>query len=199
MNNALVRSWWALALRGAAGILFAVLALLWPALTLEWLGALFAAFALIGGIASVAAAIQHRHADEDWWLMLLVGIVSIGAGLIASMSPSLTSLVLVLVIAANALVTGVLDIVSAVRLRKHVKGEVLLGLTGLVSIAFGVFVFMFPLAGALSLVWMISAYAFVHGILLVALAFRARPLAHGLAPRRGERRMGVDRRLHAAA
>jgi uncharacterized membrane protein HdeD (DUF308 family) len=198
MNNALVRSWWALALRGAAGILFAVLALLLPGLTLLSLGALFAAYALLGGFASVAAAVQHRHVDEDWWLLALVGIASIGAGLIASISPSLTSLVLVLVIAANALVTGVLDIVSAVRLRNEVRGEVLLGLTGLVSIAFGVIVFLFPLSGAMAMIWLISMYAFINGVLLVGLSFRAHALTRGLAPRLGERRQGMDRRISPA-
>jgi uncharacterized membrane protein HdeD (DUF308 family) len=199
MDNFFVRSWWVLALRGIAGIAFAVLALMWPGLTLLTLVALFAAYALLGGIASVVGAIRHRRTEDDWWLPLLLGLVSIGAGIVAVMNPALTTLVLVLVIGANALVTGVLDIVAAIRLRKAIRGEWLLALSGLASIAFGAIVFFFPGAGAVTLVWLISAYAFVTGVLLLASALRARALARGgRQVAQGDRRTMPDRRVAPA-
>jgi uncharacterized membrane protein HdeD (DUF308 family) len=170
----LARSWWMLAVLGVIAMLFAVLALMWPGLTLLSLVALFAAYALSGGIMWIIGAIRHRESGEDWWLVLLLGLVSIGAGLIAVFHPELTALVLVLVMGANALITGVLEIVAAIRLRKEIQGEWLMILTGIISIAFGVFVFLFPGAGALALVWLISRYAAFTGALLLALAFRAR-------------------------
>jgi uncharacterized membrane protein HdeD (DUF308 family) len=199
MNNFYLRSWWVPALRGIFGILFGVLALMWPGLTLLTLVALFGAYALLGGIASVIGAIGHRRVDEDWWLPLLLGLVSIGAAIVAVVNPVLTTLVLVMVIAANALVTGVLDIVAAVRLRRELHGEWLLALSGIASVVFGALVFMYPLAGAIALVWMVSVYAIVTGVLLVALAVRLR--AHVTRPRAGpsvERRVQPDRRMAAA-
>jgi uncharacterized membrane protein HdeD (DUF308 family) len=200
MDNFFVRSWWVLALRGIFGIAFGVLALMWPTLTLLSLIGLFAAYALLSGIASVAGAIRNRRTDDDWWLMLMLGLVSIGAGVIAVMNPALTALVLVLVIGANALVTGVLDIVAAIRLRKAIEGEWLLALSGLASIAFGAIVFLFPETGALAMVWLISMYAFVSGGLLLAGALRARALLKGTAAARphGERRAMADRRVSPA-
>lgn len=175
MNETLLRSWWMLALRGVIAIAFGVLAALLPGLTLLWLVALFAAYTLLGGAVWTFGAVKNRMADEHWWVLLLLGLVSLGAGTIAVVHPALTALVLILLMGANALVTGVLDVVVAIRLRKSIRGEKLLALSGIASIVFGIIVFMFPLgAGALALVWLISLYAIVTGILLLAVAFRVR-------------------------
>jgi uncharacterized membrane protein HdeD (DUF308 family) len=162
--------------RGVVALLFGVLALAWPGLTLLWLVALFAAYALIGGGISVVAGIKFRKSADYWWLALLLGLVSLGAGVIAILHPGLTALVLVLLMGANAIVTGVLDIALAIQLRKAIRGEWVLVLAGLVSIAFGVLVFLFPAAGALAMVWMISVYAIALGVLLLIAAWRARKL-----------------------
>lgn len=191
------RSWWVLALRGAAGIVFGILALAWPAITLLTLVLLFAAWALVGGVASVAGALRHRHDDEDWWLPLLLGLVSIGAGALAAFNPGPTALVLVLLMGANALVAGVLDIVAAVRLRRSIRHEWLLALSGLVSVLFGAIVFLYPDAGALALVGLVSAYALLSGALLLVLGLRLRTLGaatEGMT----ERRVQSDRRIGPA-
>ena len=174
MDDLLSRSWWMLALRGVLALAFGILALIWPGLTLAALVALFAAYALISGVVSILGAIKNRKADREWWLILILGLVSVAAGVISIMQPALTALVLVLVMGANALVTGVLDIAVAIRLRKTIEGEWLLIAAGIASIIFGILVFLFPGAGALALVWLISAYAIATGILLLGLAFRAR-------------------------
>lgn len=199
MDSFYLRSWWVPALRGIFAILFGVLALAWPGLTLLTLVALFAAWALFSGISSVAGAVRQRKVDDDWWLPLLLGLVSIGAAVVALVNPFLTMLVLLMLIGANALVTGVLDIVAAVRLRKEIKGELLLGLAGLASIVFGAIVFLYPLAGAIAMVWLVSLYAIVSGALLLALAIRARALtAKGRATPQVERRVLGDRRISPA-
>lgn len=174
MYELLSRSWWMLALLGVIALLFAFLALVWPGLTLLSLVVLFAAYALLGGIMWIIGAVRHRKSNRDWWLILLLGLISIGAGIIAVLYPGLTALALVFVMAAYALLMGILEIVVAIRLRKAIRGEWLMILTGIVSIAFGVFVFLFPGAGALALVWLISFYAAFTGALMLALAFRAR-------------------------
>jgi uncharacterized membrane protein HdeD (DUF308 family) len=197
MEGFFVLTWWATAMRGLMGILFGVLALAWPGLTLVTLVILFAAWALLVGIASVAGALRHGRGGDEWWGALLLGVVSIGAGIVAALHPALTALVLVLVMGANALVVGVIDILAAIRLRQVVAHEWLLAVAGLVSVVFGACVFLFPGAGALALVWMISLYAIVSGALLLALALRMRTHAQRSA-RQAERRVLHDRRMSAA-
>lgn len=174
MDELLGRAWWMLALRGAAGILFGLLALFWPGLTLLLLVAMFAAYALIGGIAAVSAAIRHRSMRTDWWIPLLLGLCTIAAGLIAVAAPGVTALVLIAVMGANAIVTGVLDLIAAVRLKRRGRTEWLLFFIGILSVLFGIFVLVVPGAGALALVWMIGTYAIVTGALLLVLGLVAR-------------------------
>lgn len=174
MNELLSKSWRSLALRGFISLVFGILAAFWPGITLLWLLVMFAAYALIQGLASAMAAFQSRKTYHDWWLMLLWGVVGIGAGITAFMLPNLTAVVLVLIIGATALASGIVDIAMAIRLRKVIRGEGFLILNGIISIAFGVFVVFFPGAGALALVWMIALYAIVSGLLLLALAWRAK-------------------------
>ena len=171
------RSAWMLALRGTIAILFGVLALAWPGLTLIVLVGLFAAYALLNGGVSIATAFRTRQLDRKWWLPLLLGIVSVAAGIGAVVYPALTALVLVLMMGANAIFTGALDIAIAIRLRKVLRGRWMLVLSGVVSILFGMLVFAAPGAGALALVWMISAYAIVTGVLLFILGWRTRRAA----------------------
>ena len=174
MEDLLKRSWWVLALQGVLGLTFGILAVLWPGATLLVLVALFAAWMLISGAAATYASLKNRRSDKAWWLVLLLGLVSFAAGVIAVFNPGMTILVLVLLMGANALITGVLQIVIAVRLRKTIEREWLLALAGIVSIVFGVLVLVFPAAGALAMVWLVSFYAVVTGALLLTLAFRAR-------------------------
>jgi uncharacterized membrane protein HdeD (DUF308 family) len=174
MDELLGRAWWMLALRGAAGILFGSLALFWPDLTLLLLVGMFAAYALIGGIAAISAAIRNRSIRTDWWIPLLLGLCTIAAGLIAVAAPGVTALVLIAVMGANAIVTGVLDVIAGVRLKKRGRTEWLLFFIGILSVLFGIFVLLVPGAGALALVWMISTYAIVTGALLLVLGLAAR-------------------------
>lgn len=174
MNELLSKTWRSLALCGVVSLVFGILAAFWPGITLLWLLVMFATYALIRGVTSAVAAVQNRKTYNDWWLMLLWGLVGIGAGIIAILLPNLTAVALVLVIGATALGSGIVDVVMAVRLRKVIRGEALLILNGLISIAFGVFVFFFPGAGAIALVWLIAMYAIISGLLLLTLAWRAK-------------------------
>ena len=165
---------WMLLLRGVIAILFGVLAIALPELTLVLLVGLFAAYALLSGAVSIAAGWRSRASDRKWWLALLLGLVGIAAGVCAIIFPAVTALVLVLLMGANAMFTGALDIAIAMRLRRVLKGAWMLVVSGIVSILFGAFVFFFPGPGALALVWLISLYAIVTGVLLLATGLRAR-------------------------
>src|SRR2546430_12779287 len=115
------RSWWMFAWRGAVAVLFGVLALVWPGLTLLWLVALFAAFALLSGGAALIAGIKKRKNDEDWWLALLLGLVGPAAGVIALPHPHLTALGLGLWMGAHAIVTGGLHTATAIPPRTEIR------------------------------------------------------------------------------
>ncbi len=182
METHVARNWWLVALRGLAAIIFGVLALIWPGLTLLVLTILFGAYAIIDGFVAVIAALTHHTTSQRWWLLLLEGLVGIIAGLIAFAMPGLTALVLLYVIAAWAIVTGVLEIWHAVELRREIKNEWLLILSGIASVIFGVLVAIFPGAGALAVVWIIGVYAIVFGLLLLMLGLRLR----GSAARQAE-------------
>ncbi|MGE5491546.1 MAG: HdeD family acid-resistance protein [Actinomycetota bacterium] len=197
MNDLFARSWWILGAHGAIAVAFGVLAILWPGITLLALVALFAAYALVSGVVYVTGALRYRQADNDWWLLLLIGLIGIGASVIAVLHPDLTALVLVLLMGANALVVGMLEIVSAIRLRRLIRNEWLMILSGAVSILFGILVFLFPAAGALAMIWLISLYAVLTGALLLGLAFRLRKLVQPGAGR-DERRITPDRRISPA-
>jgi len=168
------RWWWAFVLRGVLAIAFGVLAFFAPGLGIAVLVGLFAAWALIDGAMNLAAGFRNRGRDRGWWLSILEGIVGVGAGVIALLFPVYAAEALVLIIGAWAIVTGVFEIIAAIRLREQITGEVWLGLAGLASILYGVVLFLFPGAGALSLVWLIAGFAIVFGGFLVALGLRLR-------------------------
>lgn len=180
--ESLARNWWMLALRGAAAIVFGILTLLMPGVSLAALILLFGSYALVDGIFNVVAAVRRRSGDQPWWALLLEGLVSIGAGIVTFALPGLTALVLLYVIAAWAIVTGVLEVVAAVRLRKQITGEWWLAASGVLSVVFGVLLMIWPGPGALALVIWIGAYAVVFGGLLLGLAFRVRSLRGAMRP-----------------
>ncbi|WP_345815199.1 DUF308 domain-containing protein [Paraburkholderia sp. PREW-6R] len=174
MDELLGRAWWMLILRGTVALLFGSLALFWPALTLLLLINLFSAYAIVGGIVAIVGAIRYRATHAGWWVPLLLGLCSIGAGLIAVLLPGIGALALVAVIGANAVITGVFDLISAARLHGRLRNAWMLVLTGVVSLLFGIFVLLFPGAGALALVWVIGVYALFTGALLFVLGITAR-------------------------
>ncbi len=171
----LSRNWWALALRGLAAILFGILAFAWPGITLFVLILFFGAYMLVDGIFAIVAAVRAAGDEARWWLMLLEGILGVVVGLVAFFWLGLTALALLYLIAAWAIVTGIMEIAAAIRLRREVVGEWALILGGALSVLFGVLLVVIPArAGLLSLTWLIGAYAVVFGVLLVVLAFRLR-------------------------
>jgi len=171
--EALARNWWALVLRGIAGVIFGVLTFMFPAMTLAVLIILFGAYAIVDGVFNLVAAIVGRT-GQPWWHLVLEGIVSIAAGVIAFAWPGLTALALLWVIAGWAIITGVLEIVAAIRLRKHIDNEWWLALSGVASVVFGALLIIAPVAGALAVTLWIGAYAFVFGVLMIALGVRLR-------------------------
>jgi uncharacterized membrane protein HdeD (DUF308 family) len=169
----LAENWWLLLLRGIAAIAFGLLAFSWPGLTLLTLVLMWGIYAIADGILALWAAIAGRGGEmaPRWWLAV-VGIAGILAGALAFVWPGMTALVLLMFIASWAIVIGVLQIWGAIRLRKEIEGEWLLGLSGVLSVAFGVIMFAQPGAGALAVVWLIGWFAILAGCVYIGLAFQ---------------------------
>jgi uncharacterized membrane protein HdeD (DUF308 family) len=174
VSDTLAHNWWLLALRGLAAIIFGILAFIWPAITLLGLMILFGAFAFVNGILSLMLAAKAPKGYPRFGSLILGGILGIIAGVVTFFWPALTAAGLLILIAAWAILTGILEIVAAIRLRKEIVNEWLLALVGILSVIFGVLLLLQPAAGAVVLIWWIGAYALVFGILLLILAFRVR-------------------------
>jgi len=172
--NALARNWGWVALRGVVAVIFGILTFMAPGISLATLVLLFGAYALANGVLTVASSIMNREGEEHWVAMLIGGVLSIGAGLVTLFLPGITAIVLLYWIAAWAIVTGIAEIVTAIRLRKVLTGEWMLALAGVLSVVFGALLFLRPGVGALAVVIWIGAYAVVLGIVLIGFAFRLR-------------------------
>jgi len=182
MDVVLARNWWSLVIRGLVAISVGVIAFVWPGITLAALVLLFGAYSLIDGVVSLAGAVKAARSHERWLVLVLEGIVGIAIAAITVLWPGITAFALIWIIAFWALVTGMFEIAAAIRLRKHIAGEWLLALSGVLSIVFGLLMVAFPLTGALAIAYLVGAYAFVFGILLVALGFRLRNWSHFTGP-----------------
>jgi uncharacterized membrane protein HdeD (DUF308 family) len=173
----LSRHWWAVAVRGVAAILFGVLALVWPAITVLALVIVFGAYALVDGVFAVVAAFGNRDGGRTRgnraWLFAR-GIAGILTGIIALVWPSITALALLWLIALWAMVAGVFDMVAAFQLRKEIRREWLLALSGGLSVLLGLLLLVWPAAGVLTLIVLIGVAAIAFGITLLILGWRLR-------------------------
>ncbi|PRY00567.1 HdeD family acid-resistance protein [Allonocardiopsis opalescens] len=176
MLHELTRHWWVWTLRGAAAIVFGLLAVVWPGVTIAVLVILFGAYVLVDGVSLLVAAVRGGTRGPRWPLAAEAAL-SIGFGVVALLWPGLTAIALLLLIAAWAIVTGALRIAMAVRLRREIANEWLLVLSGVLAVLFGVVVAVAPGAGALALVWLIALYALIAGVAMIALSLRLRSLS----------------------
>ncbi len=168
--------WWLLLARGVAAIAFGVLAFAWPGITVLALTFLFGAYVLVDGVLSLGAAITGRGGVGPRWWLAVVGAAGVLAGVLAFAWPAMTAVVLLVFIASWAIVTGIMEIIGAVRLRKEIEGEWMLILGGALSVAFGALLIARPGVGAVAMIWMIGAFAILLGVTFVVLALRLRRL-----------------------
>jgi uncharacterized membrane protein HdeD (DUF308 family) len=181
MLGNLARAWYWIVLRGLFAVLFGIFAFIWPGITLAALVLVWGAYAIADGVMALIAAYTMHEEGKPMGSLIVVGILGIAAGIVTFLWPGMTALVLLLFIASWAVLMGIFEIAAAIRLRKHIENEWLLGLSGLVSILFGVLMFLQPGAGALAVIWLIGSFAILFGILLIALGFRLKGLASRLA------------------
>ena len=179
-ERTLAHMWKAMALRGAVAIVFSAVIVIWPKIGLTALIALFGAFALVSGIVTIAGAFSVPLAGKRRAWLVIEGLLGVAVGIVVFVWPSLSALGLLYAIAAWAIATGVVEIVLSFNLPISGRRSLLLGLSGLLSIAFGVIMFAEPGAGAIALLALIAAFALVTGVTQIVYAFELRRVVGGL-------------------
>jgi uncharacterized membrane protein HdeD (DUF308 family) len=174
MDTTLARAWWVLVIRGIVDILIGIIAFMAPFATMQAIILLFGAYAIVDGVIALVTAIRAAQKHERWWTLVIEGIVGVVLGLGALFVPGVTILALVAVVAVWAILTGIFEISAAIRLRRAIAHEWILGLAGVLSVIFGILLAAFPVAGAVWLVTLIGAYALIFGVLMLILGFRLR-------------------------
>jgi uncharacterized membrane protein HdeD (DUF308 family) len=169
-TRALVENWWLFLLRGLFAIAFGLLALWRPFAVLAALVVLYGAYAFVDGFYALLIAFRGQRS----WRLALEGLAGVAVGVITFFRPGLTALGLYLVVAGWSVVRGIIEIVAAIELRRHIQGEIWLILGGIASIAFGVLLIALPMSGVVALAWLISTFALAFGFIMCALAFRLR-------------------------
>jgi uncharacterized membrane protein HdeD (DUF308 family) len=173
----LAANWWAPLLRGIIAIGFSILLFARPIASVAAFVIIFGTFGFVDGILTIVQAIRYAHPQMgQWWWLVLQGICGIGIGLITFFNPGVTAYVLGIFVGAWAIVTGILEIMAAVQMRRNAPGEVFMILAGIFSLVLGAGIFLFPGAGLLAVVWFVAIYALFAGIALVILALRLRGL-----------------------
>jgi uncharacterized membrane protein HdeD (DUF308 family) len=175
--TALARNWWLLLIRGILAVLFGLMALAWPTLTLVTLVLVYGAYAFIDGLTAIWVGVSSRA-----WGVLLFGILGVVIGIYTFFYPGVTAIALLYFVAVWALVRGIFEMVTAIQLRKEISYEWALVISGLISIILGIVLIANPREGALAMVLVIGAFVLLFGVMTIVLAFRVRGL-----PKRLER------------
>jgi uncharacterized membrane protein HdeD (DUF308 family) len=174
------RLWWMVALRGLLLLLFGLAAVFWPGVTLTvlvlWIGAGF----LVNGLFALVAAVAGRDVEGRGFL-LVEGVLGILAGIVTFVYPGITQIVLLWVLAAWAIFSGIAQIAAAIQFRKVIRGEWLLGLAGALAVLFGMLLVARPAVGLLTVALLIGWFAILYGAALLALGFRLRGVLQRLA------------------
>ena len=180
--HVIARNWWMWLIRGIAAVIFGILAWIWPGLTWITIAILFGAYALVDGIFAIVGTVRAAESHQTWWPFLLEGISgnSHRRGHVlrhpdhdyGALSDD----------RRVAFLTGIFELLAAVQLRKHISNEIWLIIGGLASIAFGVLMIMYPLIGALTIIYIIAAYAVVFGFIMIGLSLRLRSHLHATTP-----------------
>ena len=170
----LAKNWWVFLLRGILALAFGTAALFFPATAFLSLVLVFGAFSLVDGVFAIVSAFTSNAKSENWWWLIIEGVFGILIGVLTIVQPAAMGEAWLILIAAWAIVTGIFEIITAIRIRKLIEGELWLILGGLVSIAFGVLILVYPMSGAFAIGVLIGAYAILFGIMFIALALRLR-------------------------
>ena len=178
MQSTLLDYWWVPLVRGIVAILFGVLVLVWPGLSILAFLAIIAAFWIADGALSMYYAAKARDRGWPFW----GGLISVAAGVAAIAAPGVAAISILIVISVWAIARGLLDIYTAIKFHREIDFEWWLALSGAVSILFGALVLANPAAGALAMVTLIGAFAIAIGVVLILAGLRIRAFRNKRRP-----------------
>jgi uncharacterized membrane protein HdeD (DUF308 family) len=175
-------NWGWFMVRGVLALILGVVAVYRPFSALFAFTLVFAAYCFVDGVASLIAGIRGAQAGKSWGALVFRGVTGVLIGVLFVLLPMITTatyaFLSILMLAIWSVVTGLFEIMAAIRLRKEIEGEWLLGVSGAISLLLGIgivaLVLPNPAATMLSAAWLIAIYAFIVGVALVAQAFRLR-------------------------
>ena len=169
----LIGNWWALAIRGAAAVLFGILAIVWPSMTATALVLLVGAYALVDGafalVAAERAARRHGRSRALW----VEAIFDLIIAAVAFVFPDIALVAFIYLIAFWALLTGVALLVAGMALVR-LTDELLVLISGALSFLLGLILLFAPGVGVVALAWWLGIYALLFGGAMLAAAFRLR-------------------------
>jgi uncharacterized membrane protein HdeD (DUF308 family) len=171
--DTVAHNWWVVTLHAIFGVLFGLMAIFMPGITLISLVYLFGIYAIVHGIVMLAS-LAESHVVIPRWARVVQGISGIGLGIVAFVWPGITTLALLLLIAVWSIIDGIMRVVAAIELRKAIEHEWLLALSGVLSVLFGVAIVVWPGLGALALVTVLGIYAIINSVILFAHGLRMR-------------------------
>jgi uncharacterized membrane protein HdeD (DUF308 family) len=174
-DEQLKRLRWALGLSGLVSILFAIAILVWPDISLFALVIVFGAYSLVRGVFGLAASLSMPSVPDRGWL-ILSSVAGIAVGIIVFIWTEMSALALLYVIGTYAIIFGVLTVAGAFRLPLDDSDRILVTLTGVISVLFGILMFAKPGDGALVLLALIAAYALITGVAELTIAIGGRRL-----------------------
>lgn len=170
----LAKKWWVLAIRGVLLIIIGILAFMSPLVWVTFVGI----YALVEGVSMLFSGFGNQPPGQSRGPLLILGALSLIAGLIILVRPGLSLITLTYVIAAWAVIAGILTIISAIRLREEIDNEWWLIISGVLAVIFGVLVFIGGeaglVAGSFAIATVFGAFAVLVGILSIVLAVRVR-------------------------
>ncbi|MFO8143700.1 MAG: HdeD family acid-resistance protein [Dehalococcoidales bacterium] len=157
--------WWSMLVKGIIAIVFGVVAVIWPGITLVTLVILFGIFFLVDGIFTIIMATQHHKVQKNWRWSLAAGVAGLVLGIIILSMPVISEIILIYLVGAWALIMGIMGTVSAVRMRKQISMGWPLT-SGIIGIVFGILILAAPLFTALVSTEVIGFFAIFWGISL---------------------------------
>ncbi|MEO2266403.1 HdeD family acid-resistance protein [Pseudoalteromonas pernae] len=177
INTSLPSQWPVFMMQGVIAIIFAAVAWFLPEVTLGALIFVFAAFFLFDGVSRIWLAFKQKSSSKYWYATLIAGVLGVIAAIITVSMPQLTALVMLYLIAFWAVAIGVMEVIAAIQLSKHIQGSMLILISGVLSVIFGVYLMVNPGQGIIAMLWLVALYALIFGIILCWLGFKLRGLA----------------------
>jgi uncharacterized membrane protein HdeD (DUF308 family) len=167
------QAWPVLMARAVFALALGLVMLIVPGVTLLLVAWAFGIYALVDGAAQIVDAIRRRQRPR-WWIALLLGLIGVVAGVIALIWPFLTAVLLAVLVGSWALVTGAIEIVSAMRQRRERRRTAWLVVAGLLSVVAGVLILIWPVHGAFAVAMLLGVFATAYGVVLAGLALAVR-------------------------